>query len=81
MPYYDEFTRQRVRDIALGVRVDRAAATLAAATTPYFTVVGEVMVLGLVGKITVAAGANACSWSVNPTEGTTTSICAKHSRH
>ena len=72
---FNESTRAMVGNMALGLRVDRAAATHAAATTPYFTVVGDVLITGLVGKVTVASGANACSWSVNPTVGTTTSIC------
>lgn len=76
MPSYNLNTRGRIADIACGLRVDRDAATHAAATTPYFTVVGEVLITGLVGKITVASGANLCSWSVNPTAGTTTSVCA-----
>ena len=75
MPYYSKNTRQRVADLVIGLRVDRAVATHAAATTPYFTVVGEVMITGLVGKIVDESTANACSWSVNPTAGTTTAIC------
>jgi len=64
-----------LRRLQLGIKVDRATATHAAATTPYFTVVGEVMITSLVGKIVTESGANNCSWSVNPTAGTTTSIC------
>ena len=65
-----------IGNMALGLRVDRTTANHTIATTPYFTVVGDVLITGLVGKITTASGANACSWSVNPTAGTTTSICA-----
>jgi hypothetical protein len=76
MGNYNTSTRQMLADIGIGMRVDRAASTHLAATTPYFTVVGDVMITGLVGKVTVASGANLCSWSVNPTAGTTEGICA-----
>ena len=46
------------------------------ATVPFFTVTGVVQITGLYGLVTVASGANLCSWSVNPTAGTTTSLCA-----
>lgn len=72
---FNESTRTMVGNMALGLRVDRTAAALAAATVPFFTVVGEVLIVALFAKVTVASGANACSWSVNPTDGTTTSIC------
>jgi hypothetical protein len=67
-----------LRQLVLGKRVDRAAATHAAATTPYFTVhTGRVLVTCLVGHITVASGANICSWVANPTIGTATQVlCA-----
>jgi hypothetical protein len=76
MPYYNLETRQRVADLVLGLRVDRAAAAHTIATTPYFNVVGEVMITGLVGKVTVDSGANACSWVATPTAGTATAMCA-----
>jgi hypothetical protein len=72
---FNESTRDMIGNMALGLRVDRAAAALAAATTPFFTVTGQILVRALYGKVTVAAGANACSWSVNPTDGTTIKIC------
>jgi hypothetical protein len=71
MPSYDPSTIKALAEVRLGVRVDRTAATHAAATTPYFTVVGgRVLMTMLVGKVTVASGANACSWVANPTAGT-----------
>lgn len=67
-----------LRQLILGKKVDREAATHAAATTPYFTInTGRVLLTGLVGHITVASGANACSWVANPTTGTATQVvCA-----
>ena len=67
-----------LRKLMLGIKVDRAAATHAAATTPYYTVVtGRVLLTGLLGSVTVASTANACSWVANPTTGTATQVlCA-----
>lgn len=78
MPTYNKMTRQRVADIVLGLRVDRDAATHAAATTHYFKITGgKVLLTGLIGEITVASTANACSWVANPTAGTATqAVCA-----
>ena len=73
---FNDSTRNMIGNMALGLRVDRDLANHTIATTPYFTVTGDVLVTGLVGKITTASGANLCSWSVTPTAGTTTSICA-----
>ena len=72
---FNESTRQMLGNMGVGLRVDRTAAALTAATVPFFTVTGVIQLTGLFGLITVASGANACSWSVNPTAGTTTSIC------
>jgi hypothetical protein len=72
---FNESTRRMLANMGVGLRVDRAAATHIAATTPFFTVSGVIQLTGLYSIITVASGANACSWSVNPTAGTTTSIC------
>jgi hypothetical protein len=61
----------------LGFQVDRPAAAHAAATTPYFTIAGgRVLVTSLIGLITVASGANACSWQATPTAGTPAVLCA-----
>jgi hypothetical protein len=67
-----------LRKLKLGLKVDRAAATHAATTTPYFTIAGgRVLLTELIGKVTVASGANACSWVANPTTGTATQkVCA-----
>lgn len=76
MGSFNDSTRNMLSNLGVGLRVDRAAAALAAATTPFFTVTGVIQLTGLYGLVTVASGANLCSWSVNPTAGTTTSICA-----
>lgn len=77
MPFYKFATKQEIVNLRLGMRVDRAAATHAAATTPYFTITtGAVLMTGLIGEITVASGANACSWQTNPTTGANTPVCA-----
>jgi len=66
-----------LRKLILGKKVERAASTHIAATTPYFHVyTGKVLLTGLVGIITVASGANACSWLGEPTTGTDQPICA-----
>lgn len=64
----------------LGLRVDRAAATLPATTaTAYFTVAGgTVLITGLVGEVTtvVQTQANDTKWTANPTTGTSVDMCA-----
>jgi len=66
----------------LGVQVDRAASiipqTVGTPGTPYFTVAtGYVLVTGLLGIFTVAAG-GACNatWCHNPDAGADTDFCA-----
>ena len=73
---FNQSTRNMLANMGVGLRVDRAAAALTAATVPFFTVTGVIQLTGLYGLVTVASGANLCSWSVNPTAGTTTSLCA-----
>jgi len=75
MPVYDFETKQRIVDLHLGLRIDRAVATHDNATTPYFTVSGgPVLLTGLVGTVVVASGANLCSWAATPTTGAATSV-------
>ena len=73
---FNDSTRNMLANMGVGLRVDRPAAALTMATVPFFTVTGVVHITGLYGLVTVASGANLCSWSVNPTAGTTTSLCA-----
>ena len=64
----------------LGIRVDRALATLPATTaTAYFTVAtGTVLITGLVGEVTtvIETQANDTKWTANPTTGTSVDMCA-----
>ena len=73
--YFNNSTRQMLANMGVGLRVDRTATALAAATTPYFTITGVVQITGLYGIVTVASGANLCSWSATPTAGTAASMC------
>jgi len=73
---FNQSTRLMLSNMGVGLRVDRAAATHINATTPFFTVTGVIQLTGLYSLITTASGANLSSWSVNPTAGTTISICA-----
>lgn len=77
MSSYSPSTIARIADIKVGIRVDRAAETHAAATTPFFNILGgKVLMTGLVGEITTASGANLCSWLATPTTGTAQPVCA-----
>jgi hypothetical protein len=51
MPTYDYSQRQAAADSYLGLRVDRAAAVLAAGTNTLFTVTGRILLTGLLGEI------------------------------
>ncbi len=66
------------RKILLGRKVERAAAAVTIATTPYYHVyTGRVLLTGLVGEITVAAGAASNhTWIFDPTTGTNMPIAA-----
>ena len=68
----------QLRKLHYGIPLSRPLAIHAAATTPYFNIVGgRVLLTGLVGLITTASGANACQWVANPTVGTATQVlCA-----
>jgi hypothetical protein len=72
---FNESTRQMIGFMALGLRVDRANALHKNVTHPYFTVVGQVLLTGLVGLVNTACGANACVWTHVPTAGTSTDLC------
>ena len=80
MPSYNKSTRQRVADINLGLRVDRATAALPATTAAaIFNVLGgRVAVTAIVGEVTTVLGAVVTNLSIqsNPTTGTTTAMCA-----
>ena len=79
---YSPSTRQRIADIMLGCRVDRAASILpqhgGVDTVTYFTVyTGKVLVTLLVGEVTVDIdGANTIVVAHNPDTGATANLCA-----
>lgn len=74
---YNQSTIDVIADIQLGICVKRAAAALAAALTPIFTIAGgPVLMTAFFGKITVASGANATHLEATPTTGTSIPICA-----
>jgi hypothetical protein len=79
--YYDEATRQRIRDIVLGCRVDQVATALPDTTySSLFTIAGgKVLMTAMIGECTVAVGgANNIKLVANPTVATAadTDLCA-----
>jgi hypothetical protein len=80
MTNYNQSTRNAVTDITRGIRVDKAAVSVAAATTKsLFTVAGgNCIIIGLIGESTTgqAAGANASKYISTPTVGTAVDLCA-----
>jgi hypothetical protein len=79
MPHYNTSARGRIADIGLGIRVDRATATLPQTTAAaIFNVVGgRVMMTGILGEVTTVLGAvGNMSLEANPTTGTTAGLCA-----
>ena len=68
---YQDSTRDVLADMQLGIFVSRAAATLAAALTPIFTVsTGAILLTAIWGKMTVVSGANNVHLEATPTTGT-----------
>jgi hypothetical protein len=79
MPHYNTSARGRIADIGLGIRVDRATATLPQTTAAaIFNIVGgRVQVTGILGEVTTILGAvGNMSLESNPTTGTTAALCA-----
>jgi hypothetical protein len=79
MPHYNKSARGRIADIGLGIRVDRATATLpqTAAAAIFNVVGGRVMMTGILGEVTTVLGAvGNMSLEANPTVGTTAGLCA-----
>ncbi len=79
--FYDESSRQRIRDIVLGCRVDKTATALPDSTAGnLFTIAGgKVLVTAIIGECTVAVGgANNVKLVANPTVATAgdTDLCA-----
>jgi len=79
MPSYSQSTRGRIADINLGMRVDRATATLPQTTAAaIFNILGgKVAMTAIVGEVTTILGAvGNMSLESNPTTGTTAALCA-----
>jgi hypothetical protein len=80
MPSYNLSTRQKIADMRLGLRVDKAAVSVAAISTKdLFNVeVGNCIIFGLVGESTTgqAAGANNAKYISTPDTGTAVDLCA-----
>jgi hypothetical protein len=77
-PNFSQSTRRMIGNIAMGIRVDKAAISVAAASTKdVFTVVGgNCIILALWGESTTgqAAGANAVTWISTPTVGSAVNL-------
>jgi hypothetical protein len=80
MPYYNQSTRGRLADIGLGIRVDRATATLPqTAEAAIFTISGgKVAIMGIIGEVTtiIETKSNNTQLKANPTTGTSVALCA-----
>jgi hypothetical protein len=79
--HYDEWSRQRIRDMILGCRVDKAATALPSSVygALYNIAGGKVLITAMIGECTVAVGgANNVKYTVTPTAATSpvTDICA-----
>jgi len=68
----------QLRDINLGLRIEKSTGTLAATTIPLFTIAGGlVAVTSITGRVTTAITvANSYKLQHNPTAGTTVDLCA-----
>lgn len=79
MPHYNVSARGRLADIGLGIRVDRATATLPQTTAAaIFNIVGgRVAMMAILGEVTTVLGAvGNMSLEANPTTGTAAALCA-----
>ena len=79
MPNYNWSTRQTLADLRVGMRVDRATATVPATTNEaIFNVLGgRVAITGILGEVTTILGTPGdLSLEANPTTGTAAALCA-----
>ena len=80
MPNYNQSTRQTLMDIRMGMRVDRATATLPQTTAGaiFNVLVGCVAVTNILGEVTtvIQTQANNTKLTANPTTGTSVDMCA-----
>ena len=77
MEQYDPITMAKIADMNVGIRIDREAATLLAASTPYFNIVtGPIVLVSLIGIVTVPipVAAVVLHWDTAPTAGTPTAL-------
>jgi hypothetical protein len=79
MPFYNQSARKAIADTRLGMRVDRATATLPQTTaSALFNVVGgAVAITAILGEVTtiIQNQANNTKLTANPTTGTSVDIC------
>jgi hypothetical protein len=79
MPSYNSSARQSIADIGLGMRVDRATATLpqTAAAAIFNIKGGRVAMMAILGEVTTTLGAvGNMSLEATPTVGTLAVLCA-----
>jgi hypothetical protein len=75
---FNQSTRDMIGNMALGMRVDRATATLPQSTAgALFTVTGKCAILGIIGEVTtiIETQANNTKLVANPTVGTSADLC------
>ena len=74
-PSYSEDTQMRIADIALGLRVVRPAAAIAAATNLFTVAGGNVLITGFYGEIMVVIdGANQLTLTYDADTGATDTV-------
>jgi hypothetical protein len=74
-PSYSEDTQMRIADIALGLRVERPAAVIAAATNLFTVAGGNVLITGFYGEIMVLIdGANQLTLTYDADTGATDTV-------
>lgn len=79
MTYYNQSARKSISNINLGMRVDKATATLPATTAgALFNVIGgKVAITGIIGEVTtvIQTQANNTKLTANPTTGSSVDLC------
>ena len=79
MPHYNQSARQSIADLNLGMRVDKATATLPAGVAgALFNVIGgRVAIMGILGEVTtvIQTQINGTKLTANPTVGTAVDLC------
>ena len=78
MPHYNQSTRQRIADLSIGMRVDRAANTSPLGNADLFTIVGgKVAVVLLLGEVTtnIENQPTTIRFTSDPTVGADAHLC------